>query len=114
MKMTKQKKILHGFIPELNKDTMGIVCQYLLKPKFQSWVDEKQIDWRQLSQGHCPAAVDILKQNPKKIYWELLSWVRCFAAVELLKKNPKKIYWNWLSLSHCSAAVDLLKQNPKK
>ena len=73
MKMNKQMKILHGLIPELNKDTMGIVCQYMSKSKFQPWVDEKQIDWTEVSQGRCPAAVDLLKQNPKKINWPYLS-----------------------------------------
>ena len=97
--MNNQKKILHGLIPELNKDTMGIVCQYMSKSKFQPWINEKQICWMGVSSGHCFAAVDLLKQNPEKIDWGRLSWGNCSAAVELLKQNPEKIYWSTLSSS---------------
>ncbi len=42
-----------------------------------------------------PAAMDLLRVNPKRINWHCLSVNP--AAIDLLKKNTKKISWDLLS-----------------
>ena len=51
-------------------------------------------NWNWLSRN--PAAIDLIRKNPKKINWEYLS--ENPADVELLKKYRKKTNCGWLSL----------------
>ena len=89
-------------------------CSTTQKMKIVSWIDEKYINWKVLSENTCPQAIQLLRENPDKIYWEGLSLNSCPQAIQLLRENPDKINWFWLSSNSSPEAIQLLCENPDK
>ena len=78
------------FLPD---DIINVILLFLSEFELVDWILIEKLNWDCLSQN--PAAIHLLKQNPKKIDWDYLSLNP--AAIHLLEQNKHKIDWYELS-----------------